>query len=79
LHQLHRVMQEVDSLFRTRVRSVTPRQLAVLVAIDANVGASQSALIATTGIDHATFSDVVRRLQRAGLVRRKRHPIDHRA
>jgi DNA-binding MarR family transcriptional regulator len=72
-------MQEVDNLFRTRVGSVTARQLAILIAIDANVGASQAALIAITGIDQATFSDVVRRLQRAGQVRRKRHPTDGRA
>jgi MarR family transcriptional regulator, temperature-dependent positive regulator of motility len=79
LHQLHRVMQEVDNLFRTHLGSVTPRQLAVLVAIDANERASQAALAATTGIDRSTFSELIRRLQRAGLVRRKRQRTDRRA
>jgi DNA-binding MarR family transcriptional regulator len=72
-------MQETEELLRSRVADVTPRQLVVLMALEENGSVSQAALVAHTRVDRSTLSELVRRLHRAGLIRRKRHPSDGRA
>lgn len=58
---------------------LTPRQLAVLVTVAQNEGLSQTGLVDRTGIDRSTLADIVRRLQRKGLLQRRRTKEDARA
>jgi DNA-binding MarR family transcriptional regulator len=58
---------------------LTPRQYAVLVTVAENEGLSQTRLIERTGIDRSTVSDIVRRMIKKGLVRRRRTHKDGRA
>ena len=58
---------------------LTPRQLAVLVTVAHNEGLSQTGLVDRTGIDRSTLADIVRRMQRKGLLQRRRTKEDARA
>jgi len=58
---------------------LTPRQLAVLVTVAGNEGLSQTGLVDRTGIDRSTLADIVRRMQRKGLLQRRRTREDARA
>ena len=58
---------------------LTPRQLAVLVTVANNEGLSQTGLVERTGIDRSTLADIVRRMQRKGLLQRRRTKEDARA
>jgi DNA-binding MarR family transcriptional regulator len=58
---------------------LTPRQLAVLVTVAHNEGLSQTGLVERTGIDRSTLADIVRRMQRKGLLQRRRTKEDARA
>src|SRR5262245_1407987 len=72
VHLLHRATQLAEEVFLSNVAGTTPRQLAVLVAIDENEGDSQETLSVSTGIDRSTLGAIVRRLVRRNLVRRRR-------
>ncbi len=58
---------------------LTPRQYAILAAIEANQGLSQTGLVEKTGIDRSTLADIVRRMLDKGLVQRERTADDARA
>ena len=58
---------------------LTPRQLAVLMTVAQNEGLSQTGLVDRTGIDRSTLADIVRRMQRKGLLQRRRTKEDARA
>ena len=58
---------------------LTPRQLAVLVTVSNNEGLSQTGLVDRTGIDRSTLADIVRRMQKKGLLQRRRTKEDARA
>jgi DNA-binding MarR family transcriptional regulator len=58
---------------------LTPRQLAVLVTVAQNEGVSQTGLVDRTGIDRSTLADIVRRMQKKGLLQRRRTKEDARA
>jgi DNA-binding MarR family transcriptional regulator len=58
---------------------LTPRQLAVLVAGAQSEGPSQTEIVDSTGIDRSTLSELVVRLQKKGLVQRRRTKEDARA
>jgi MarR family transcriptional regulator, temperature-dependent positive regulator of motility len=58
---------------------LTPRQLAVLVTVANNEGLSQTGLVDRTGIDRSTLADIVRRMQKKGLLQRRRTKEDARA
>jgi DNA-binding MarR family transcriptional regulator len=62
-----------------KVDGLTPRQLAVLVTVSNNEGLSQTGLVERTGIDRSTLADIVRRMQRKGLLQRRRTKEDARA
>jgi DNA-binding MarR family transcriptional regulator len=62
-----------------KVDGLTPRQLAVLVTVSNNEGLSQTGLVDRTGIDRSTLADIVRRMQRKGLLQRRRTKEDARA
>lgn len=57
----------------------TPRQLAVLQALERTEGLSQAEISSATGIDRATTAGIVARLIRSGWLRRRRTSRDARA
>lgn len=77
---LHRANQAVNSRFTNSVGEdgPTPRQLAVLTSIAASDGLSQTDISDATGIDRATTAEIVGRLTRLGLVKRRRTRQDAR-
>ena len=74
IHLLHRASQVAEDRLTRELGDVdvTPRQLAVLGAIEAHDGASQTDIVVATGVDRSTVADMVRRLLKRGLVSRKR-------
>ncbi len=81
IHLLHRAGQCAGDIFYTemKVGGLTPRQLAVLLTVSQNEGLSQTGLVDRTGIDRSTLADIVRRMQRKGLLQRRRTREDARA
>jgi MarR family transcriptional regulator, temperature-dependent positive regulator of motility len=81
VHLLHRAYQAVDQVFAAGMKTngLTARQLAVLVTVAQNEGLSQTGLVERTGIDRSTMADIVRRMQRKGLLQRRRTKDDARA
>ena len=81
IHLLHRAGQCAGDIFHAemKVDGLTPRQLAVLVTVAQNEGLSQTGLVERTGIDRSTLADIVRRMQRKGLLQRRRTKEDARA
>ena len=81
LHLLHRAAQSANDLFAAEIKSadLTARQFVILLAISADEGASQTQLVARTGVDRSTLADVVSRLQRKGLLHREPAMGDARA
>lgn len=80
-HLLHRVLQCSNSIFQSEVKEadLTPRQILVLLTVARNEGLSQTGIVERTGIDRSTLADVVRRLQKKGLLHRRRARQDARA
>ena len=80
LHKLHRASQFASDLFSGEMQDIdiTPRQFAVLETVMAQEGLSQTDLVTRTGIDRSTIADIVRRMQRKGLIKRKRTKEDAR-
>jgi DNA-binding MarR family transcriptional regulator len=58
---------------------LTPRQISVLMAVAKGGGLSQTDIVERTAIDRSTVADLVRRLQKKGLVKRRRTKEDARA
>jgi DNA-binding MarR family transcriptional regulator len=81
IHLLHRAGQCAGDIFHAEMKDgdLTPRQLAVLVTVANNEGLSQTGLVERTGIDRSTLADIVRRMQRKGLLQRRRTREDARA
>lgn len=81
VHLLRRCSQFASDLFDNEARGaeITQRQLTVLIAVDADDGASQTALVAATGIDRSTLADIVARMIQNELLVRKRTELDARA
>jgi DNA-binding MarR family transcriptional regulator len=79
-HLIHRAEQCAADIFaRTAPQGLlTPRQYAILVAIEENEGISQTGLVTRTGIDRSTLADIVRRMIEKGLVQRQRTTEDAR-
>jgi len=80
-HQLHRASQLSDELFNAEAadQNITPRQYAVLSAVAANNGLSQTRIVNSTGIDRSTVADIVRRMIQTNLLLRRRTKDDARA
>ena len=79
IHLLHRAGQCAESIFGAETtESLTPRQLAVLVTVAQNEGLSQTGIVNRTGIDRSTLADIARRLQKTGLLQRRRTKEDTR-
>src|SRR5215510_13240934 len=81
IHLLHRAGQCAGDIFQAemKIEGLTPRQLAVLMTVSQNEGLSQTGLVERTGIDRSTLADIVRRMQRKGLLQRRRTREDARA
>jgi MarR family transcriptional regulator, temperature-dependent positive regulator of motility len=80
IHLLHRVGQFAKDIFHAEMgdRGLTPRQLAILIAVAEDEGTSQTELTERTGIDRSTLADLVRRLQGKRLLQRRRTKEDAR-
>jgi DNA-binding MarR family transcriptional regulator len=80
VHLLHRAAQAAEAIFQARMTvGLTPRQLAVLTAVADAEGLSQTAVVARTGIDRSSTTDIIRRLVRRGWLSRRRSRADTRA
>ena len=81
IHLLHRAGQSAEFIFHTEITEadLTPRQLALLATLAREEGVSQTVLTERTGIDRSTLADIVRRMQRKGLLQRRRTKEDARA
>jgi MarR family transcriptional regulator, temperature-dependent positive regulator of motility len=79
-HLIHRAEQCAADLFAriTPKGMLTPRQFAILLAIENNEGISQTGLVEVTGIDRSTLADIMRRMIEKGLVQRRRTNADAR-
>lgn len=80
-HLLHRACQVADSVFNDEAgkTGLTTRQYAVLIAVAQNRDISQTGLVQATGIDRSTVAEIVKRLLRRNLIKRKRTRLDARA
>ncbi|HEX9462511.1 MAG TPA: MarR family winged helix-turn-helix transcriptional regulator [Alphaproteobacteria bacterium] len=80
-HLLRRCQQRAVEIFmaETGGARVTPRQFAILLTLAHRPGLTQTELVVETGIDRSTVGDMIDRLVRRGLVRRRRSGRDQRA
>ena len=73
VHLLHRASQGMDEIFlRTVGGDITPRQFVILDAVAEAEGLNQVAITQATGIDRSSTAELVQRLTRRGLLRRRR-------
>ena len=79
-HLVHRVAQCAGDIFQAQVKDgdLTPRQVAVLTTVAHNEGLSQTGIVERTGIDRSTLAELVRRLEKKGLLERRRKKQDTR-
>ena len=80
LHLLHRAEQAADQLFLAGALGfITPRQLAVLIAVSEIEGGNLNYVVERTGIDRSTTSEMVGRMARMGLLQKRRSRRDTRS
>ena len=80
-HLLHRALQLALDIYAEEIGpgSLTQRQYAVLSAVAAKEGCTQSELVRATGIDRSTLAELVARLIGKNLLARERSAVDARA
>jgi len=80
-YQLRRAQSAVFAEFMQEMvlDQVTPGQFGVLVLIQENSGLNQSSLARALGIERSTMVGVIDRLQKRGLVERRKSLTDKRA
>ena len=80
-HLLHRALQLALDIYteETGPEAVTQRQYAVLSAVAAHEGLTQTDLVRATGIDRSTLADLVARMIGKNLLARERSAADARA
>jgi DNA-binding MarR family transcriptional regulator len=80
-HLLHRALQLALDIYAEEIGSgsLTQRQYAVLSAVAAREGCTQSELVRATGIDRSTLAELVARLIGKNLLGRERSTLDARA
>jgi DNA-binding MarR family transcriptional regulator len=80
-HLLHRALQLALDLYAEEAAPGAPtqRQYAVLSAVAAREGLTQTDLVRATGIDRSTLADLVARMIGKGLLARERSTSDGRA
>jgi len=80
-HLLHRALQLALDIYaeETGPDALTQRQYAVLAAVAAHEGLTQTDLVHATGIDRSTLADLVARMIGKNLIARERSTTDARA
>lgn len=80
-HLMHRVLQLALDIYSEEAGADGPtqRQFAVMEAVAAKSGLTQTDLVRATGIDRSTLADLVSRMTTKGLLERERSAIDARA
>lgn len=80
-HLLHRAQQAAAERFAVAFGADGPtlRQVAVLAAVAAREGLTQTELVRTTGVDRSTLAEMVARMTSRGLLARTRSETDARA
>src|ERR1700742_351428 len=80
-HLLHRALQLALDIYaeETGPDALTQRQYAVLAAVSAHEGLTQTDLVHATGIDRSTLADLGARMTGKTLMPRERSPADARA
>jgi len=80
-HLMHRVLQLALDIYSEEAGADGPtqRQFAVMEAVAAKEGLTQTDLVRATGIDRSTLADLVTRMTAKGLLDRERSTIDARA
>lgn len=79
-HLLRRNHQRSYEIFMRHVGDdVTRQQVALLIALMQQPGASQNELVAATAIDKSTLKEMLGRMIERGWVARRRDPEDNRA
>jgi len=80
-HLMHRVLQLALDIYveETGPDGPTQRQFAVLEAVSAQPGLTQTDLVRATGIDRSTLADLVTRMTAKGLLEREKSAVDARA
>jgi len=80
-HLLHRALQLALDIYAEEAGpgALTQRQFAVLSAVQAKEGCTQSELVRATGIDRSTLAELVARLIGKNLLARERSTLDARA
>jgi len=80
-HLMHRVLQLALDIYSEEAGADGPtqRQFAVMEAVAARSGLTQTDLVRATGIDRSTLADLVSRMTTKGLLDRERSAVDARA
>jgi len=80
-HLIHRAQQiaALQSADILKEAGITLRQFSVLAAVADSEGASQADIVERTGIDRSTLADMVSRMEKSGLLKRKPAKHDARA
>lgn len=80
-HLLHRALQLALDIYVEELGAggITQRQFAVLSAVEADEGLTQTDLVKITGIDRSTLADMAARMITKGLLERERSASDARA
>ncbi|NBW09256.1 MAG: MarR family transcriptional regulator [Caulobacteraceae bacterium] len=80
-HLMHRVLQLALDIYSEEAGADGPtqRQFAVMEAVSAKSGLTQTDLVRATGIDRSTLADLVSRMTTKGLLERERSTVDARA
>jgi MarR family transcriptional regulator, temperature-dependent positive regulator of motility len=80
-HLLHRAQQAAAERFAVAFGADGPtlRQVAVLAAVSAREGLTQTELVRTTGVDRSTLAEMVARMTSRGLLARSKSETDARA
>lgn len=80
-HLMHRVLQLALDIYSEEAGADGPtqRQFAVMEAVAAKSGLTQTDLVRATGIDRSTLADLVSRMTTKGLLDRERSAVDARA
>ena len=80
-HLLRRATQYANDIYTKEVgdSTLTARQFAVLLTVSNQEGLSQTDLVNQTGIDRSTLADMISRMLKKDLLKRKRTAEDARA
>ncbi|HXZ67587.1 MAG TPA: MarR family winged helix-turn-helix transcriptional regulator, partial [Alphaproteobacteria bacterium] len=80
-HLLRRATQYANDIYASEVGedALTARQFAVLLTVEEHDGLSQTDLVNMTGIDRSTLADMISRMLKKDLLRRRRTDDDARA